>query len=124
MLDFTDLDFHKLQYVNPLAGVELKEIQKLKFPSRRTNERNYFTLTIPNNKILQFSKTSSGRVVDEYVQGTQEWTFLFDYDIVSLPEYEKRLEVMKMLEMEKLLKKRKKEEEEQMKKEEEINRKL
>lgn len=21
MLDFTDLDFHKLQYVNPLAGV-------------------------------------------------------------------------------------------------------
>lgn len=85
MLDFADLDFHKLQYVNPLAGVELKEIQKLKFPSRRTNERNYFTLTIPNNKILQFSKTSNGRVVDEFVQGTQEWTFLFDYDIVSLP---------------------------------------
>ena len=28
--------------------------------------------------------------VDQYAEGEQYWKFVFDYDIVSLPEYEKK----------------------------------
>lgn len=35
--EFKDLDFDKLQYVIPKAGVKLSDIIQLKFPPRRTN---------------------------------------------------------------------------------------
>ncbi len=35
--EFQDLDFDKLQYVIPKAGVKLDDILELKFPPRRTN---------------------------------------------------------------------------------------
>lgn len=35
--EFQDLDFDKLQYVVPKAGVKLNDILELKFPPRREN---------------------------------------------------------------------------------------
>lgn len=35
--EFQDLDFDKLQYVVPKAGVKLEDILQLKFPPRREN---------------------------------------------------------------------------------------
>jgi hypothetical protein len=58
------LDFDKLQYIVPKAGVKLNEILQLKFPARRENERNYFTIILPKNKILKFTKTLKEIIVD------------------------------------------------------------
>lgn len=83
---FNDLDFDKLQYVVPKAGIKLTEILELKFPPRRNNERNYFTIVIPKNKILKYTKTFKEMIIDETAEGEQDWTFVFEYDIVSLPD--------------------------------------
>ncbi len=83
--EFQDLDFDKLQYVVPKAGVKLNDILELKFPPRKENERNFFSITLPKNRILKFTKTLKELIVDELAEGEQEWTFYFDYDIVALP---------------------------------------
>lgn len=80
------MDFDKLQYVVPKAGIKLTEILELKFPPRRNNERNYFTIVIPKNKILKYTKTFKEMIIDETAEGEQDWTFVFEYDIVSLPD--------------------------------------
>jgi hypothetical protein len=63
------MDFDKLQYVIPKAGVKLDDILQLKFPPRRTNERNYFSIILPKNKILKFTKAMKEIIVDEFAQG-------------------------------------------------------
>ena len=85
------MDFDKLQYVVPKAGVKLTDITQLKFPPRRENERNFFSITLPKNRILKFTKTLKEIIVDEEAEGEQEWIFYFDYDIVALPIKEKKL---------------------------------
>jgi hypothetical protein len=72
----------------------------LKFPPRRQNERNYFSITLPKNKILKFTKTSSEIIVDETAEGEQVWTFEFDYDIVALPTKEKKIKEARLKEIE------------------------
>ena len=63
----------------------LEDITQLRFPPRRENERNFFSITLPKNKILKFTKTLVASPVDPEAEGEQEWTFYFDYDIVALP---------------------------------------
>lgn len=75
--EFNDLDFDKLQYVVPKAGVLLSEILQLKFPPRRNNDRNYFSIIIPKNKILKYTKAFKEMVIDEFAEGEQIWTFVF-----------------------------------------------
>lgn len=47
-------------------------------------------------------------VIDEFAEGEQSWKFVFDYDIVSLPEYEKKAALAVQLEQQKEIQKRKK----------------
>jgi hypothetical protein len=48
----------------PKAGVRLEDILQLKFPPRKENQRNYFTISLPKNKILKFTKTLKEIIVD------------------------------------------------------------
>lgn len=75
----------------PKAGVKLDEILQLKFPPRKENERNFFTITLPKNRILKFTKTLKEIIVDEEAEGEQEWCFYFEYDIVALPIRERKV---------------------------------
>jgi glycerol-3-phosphate cytidylyltransferase-like family protein len=69
----------------------LQDIAQLKFPPRKQNERDFFTITLPKNKILKFTKTLVASPVDPEAEGEQEWTFEFKYDIVALPIREQKL---------------------------------
>lgn len=122
--EFNDLDYDKLQYVVPKAGIPLVEILELKFPPRRMNERNYFSITIPKNKIFKYTKTFTEILLDQSAVGEQVWKFVFDYDILSLPEYENKQVLAELREKEKQIQKKKKEEQDLRKKEEEKKKKL
>jgi hypothetical protein len=89
--------------VVPKAGVKLNDILELKFPARRENERGFFSITLPKNRILKFTKTLKELIVDELAEGEQEWTFYFDYDIVALPVKERKAREAKLKEAEKEL---------------------
>lgn len=65
--------------------MKLSDILQLKFPPRKENQRNYFSISLPKNRILKFTKTLKEIIVDEEAEGEQEWVFYFDYDIVVLP---------------------------------------
>lgn len=88
--EFQDLDVGKLEYSIPKAGVKLVDIISLAFPPRKKKEKNYFTITVPKNKILKYGKNKE-IVVDPKAKGELSWTFIFTYDIVSLPEKEERI---------------------------------
>ncbi len=83
--EFQDLDVGKLEYSIPKAGIKLTDIVSLAFPPRKKKEKNYFTMTVPKNKILKYGKNRE-IVMDPKAKGELHWTFTFTYDIVSLPE--------------------------------------
>jgi len=88
--EFQDLDVGKLEYSIPKAGIKLKDIISMAFPPRKKKDKNYFTLTVPKNKILKYGKNRE-IVMDPKAKGELNWTFTFAYDIVSLPEREERV---------------------------------
>jgi hypothetical protein len=66
--EFQDLDIAKLEYTLPKAGIKLVDIVSLSFPPRKKKDRNYFSITVPKNKILKYGKNKE-IVVDLKAKG-------------------------------------------------------